>query len=236
MRLIAILSVITMCFAWLATATSPTAYASCNPGRSPQSNVSLYDGWLNHPGVAVVRTWADIKEYNPYVYNGIYDPTSQWVMLVTSYGDYAQVGWIKGLSTQWFVEANQYGFFTQTFYTDTASYGDSTTFDVQYVPALHVLYFYIQSQHRLTIIGYGGTPNEAQQFAEIHNRASQFPGGTVSHSAFYSSGFARSNGTTWLFNDPQYPAIIPANEPAYAGHSNPPSWNYIYIWDTACQT
>lgn len=208
-----------------------SAQAACVPPRTSLPGY-YFDGWYQHPGGTLKSTESYISEYDPWVPNSAYD-TSQWVMLVnTTTSSYAQIGWLKNYQRRMFVEANQSGIVS---YWDYAPQPTNawTKYEVTYNPGTGLFQFFWNNQLRATLYGYGGAPNEAQQFAELHDRRNQVPGGTGNHSLFTESWYRSSDSQHHYFN--AVPAAgIPPTEP-FAAKGTVGVWQ-LDVWDTACSS
>lgn len=132
-----------------------------------------------------------------------------------------------------FVEVNWNGLFYQNL-AIPASSGSWTKYEVKYSSNPENLQFFADDVYKDgKVISGTLVPNEAQQFAELHERANQVPGGVNNHSQFTGSFYKLSTGVTNYFDDP--PAqIVDTPNVTWAEHQLV-SLAQVDIWDTACQ-
>lgn len=85
-----------------------------------------------------------------------------------------------------------------------------------------------------SVLAVGGSPDEAEQFAELHNHGNQVPGGVNSHGFFTESWYTTSNGQNHYFNSNPAATILSYPPYTWAAHNPVGVWQ-LDVWDTACQ-
>ena len=181
--------------------------------------------------------------YSPYV-SASSDFTSQWVMLDNS-NDYAQVGWYEspGSVRNTFVQFSDPGVSGWTNFFPPYTINSDPEYEVDYNPSCpHVGCFAFYAQGTwLTGSGHSWTPDDAQAYAEIHDKASQIPGGYNNTSyalnlhVWYNAG---SSGSWHSMNgrNGAYTGTGGAAGPSWDNVSgNGTTGNTSYSsWDSAC--
>jgi hypothetical protein len=218
----------------------------CNPGRSSNYVHYYYSGTddISAPS-SYGGIYGNIYNYSPYVYSSSSsDSDSQWVMLDHSGTDWAQVGWIEfpGSVRHTFVQFNDPGVDSWTNYFAPFTINSDPEYEVDYNPSCpHVGCFAFYANGTwLTGTGHSFTPDDAQSAAEIHDKASQIPGGYNNTSyalnlhVYYNAGASGS----WHSMNGHNTAVDQSGNPA-------PSWDNVSgngtngnssysSWDSAC--
>lgn len=211
----------------------------CNPQRPSNYPTHYLDGMYQPKAPPPMDgVTADILNYSPYV-SPQSDATSEWVMLLpgspTTQG-YSQVGWYEAPHSARYIfveytplDNGSSGYTLQLFPPDPIN--SQSDYKVDYNDQTQVYSFY-DGSHYLTNNHFGlnlPAPDTAQVFAELHDEASQEPGGYAQlHYNYASNAYIHYNGQwkamTAQFQNDAYPFGL---EAPYQG-------NTYKTWDSAC--
>jgi len=222
-----VLAVTVAMIAVLNPVSTTIALAKCDPGRS-DNGTSYWTGWYRY-ATSPTGVGSDILNYDPWVHYSD-DVVSAWTMLASG-SLYAQIGWIE------------YPFGYRYMFTEY------TTSDGAWHRKLYTAQS-VNSVHRYTTLFGGGvftfqldgvtgstvpaqfTPDNAQNFGEIHTLDDQMPGATSAHETFrntqinYGGGwhpFAGSGSINPYYSDFHYTT---SDSGQYA----------LDIWDGKCSS
>lgn len=215
-----------LCAVGLYALMAAPVLAKCQPGRTNNGTV-YWDGWYRSSSGTVGGVYSDILNYSPWV-----EPNNEvmaWTMLNNGGSNWAQVGWWEyaGGTRSTFVQwTTSPGHWSTKFWTpqSVGSYSYYTT-----------LYGNTPGDFTFEVNGStidketaSFTPNDAQNYGEIHTLADQMPGGYNANEVFkatnvYIGGWQSFSGTSTNSSS------------TYFGESNVSS-TQRNIWDWACST
>jgi hypothetical protein len=154
----------------------------CNPGRSSNYLTYYYSGTDDASAASSYGgIYGNIYNYSPYVSSSSSsDFTSQWVMLDNG-NEWAQIGWYEspGSVRHTFVQFNDPGVSEWTNFFSPFTINSDPEYEVDYnpsCPSVGCFAFYAQGTW-MTGSAHNWTPDDAQSYSEIHDKASQIPGG-----------------------------------------------------------
>jgi hypothetical protein len=243
-RLLTRVVVLLLPLAALLLRSAGIAYASCNPGRTPNNYLHYYwDGMSRDPpsGNPPGGVRAYIVTYSPYVPSGD-DSTTAWVLLTdNTYTQYAQIGW-------WQAPGNVRKTFAEWTYDAGAHFHDD--YFSPFAVGSEQRYSVRDNRGDITFLVNGKlydettqnwTTHEAQILGEIHTRSAQVPGG-INDADFLggahieypwgSANWYDFRGTSGITSDKS--TYIPpwmGQDPYRSGPTND-----VFIWDKACTT
>jgi hypothetical protein len=210
------------------------AAAACTPGRT-NDGYHYHDGWYRSsatiPGGTLGDVRATIYELSPYV---AFDASFAYVMLFNdaSPEQYVQVGWLKDVSgaRHVFDEWTDNSSPPRTFRSVGAPFavGGFTPYEVLWQPSTQRLEAYAGGAFFDSHVRYF-TIRRADEFGEIHSKASQMPGGTNQHEQFTAAYVQNLNGQQYDFAGTTY-----SSDPVFKNANA--SSRREDVWDGQCTT
>jgi hypothetical protein len=236
------LSIVTLAFLAISAVSWAAEAGACNPGRTPNSTYSYFDGWRTYTNAGqgcLTGSLADIQVKNPYVETG---KSSAWTALFNNVsGEIGQVGWLN--TTPNYTRFNFAEFAVGTTIHDFKEWvadpvGSSPEYKVTYSSGYFHLFENGTNYYNFSDSTYQGC--WAEQAAEVQNWNSQMPGVASDHEQMIGSKILGVSGwvTTNSWSNTTPSPFVERIDGVY-GFSPPFEWqlwgspNYnLAIWDT----